>query len=63
MLTDDDNEPRNRPRKPRPLDNMSIDELKQYVVDLKDEIVRVEAAIQAKEAHKAAMAALFKTPE
>jgi uncharacterized small protein (DUF1192 family) len=63
MLTDDDTEPRNRPKKPKPLDNLSIDELKQYVVDLKDEIIRVEAAIKAKEAHKAAMSALFKTPE
>ena len=63
MLTDDDLEPRNRPKKPKPLDGMSIDELKQYVVDLKDEIVRVEAAIKAKETHKAAMDALFKKPE
>ena len=63
MLTDDDLEPRNRPKKPKALDGMSIDELKQYVADLKDEIVRVEAAIKAMEAHKAAMDAMFKTPD
>jgi uncharacterized small protein (DUF1192 family) len=62
MLTDDDNESRSRPKKPRPLDNMSIDELNAYVGELQTEIVRVEAAIKAKQAHMTAMAALFKTP-
>jgi uncharacterized small protein (DUF1192 family) len=63
MLTDDDLEPRNRPKKPKPLDSMSVDELNAYVADLKAEIDRVEAAIEAKQAHRRAMAALFKTPE
>jgi uncharacterized small protein (DUF1192 family) len=60
MLTDD-LEPQNRPNKPKPLDGMSIDELKSYVVALQDEIVRVEAAIAAKQAHMQAVSALFKT--
>jgi uncharacterized small protein (DUF1192 family) len=60
MLTDD-LEPQNQPKRPKPLDGMSIDELKSYVVALQDEIVRVEAAISAKQAHMQAVSALFKT--
>jgi uncharacterized small protein (DUF1192 family) len=63
MLTDDDLEPRNTPKKPRPLDDMSIGDLEAYVAALRAEIARVEAAIEAKKAHKAAMDALFKAPE
>ncbi len=62
MLTDDDNEPRSRPKKPIPLDNLSIDELNAYIGELQAEIGRVETAITAKRAHMAAMSALFKTP-
>jgi uncharacterized small protein (DUF1192 family) len=60
MLTDD-LEPQNQPRKSKPLDGMSIDELKSYVVALQDEIARVEAAITSKQAHMQAVSALFKT--
>ena len=59
----DDLEPQKQSKKPKPLDTLSIDELKEYVTELKAEIVRVEAAIGAKQAHMAAMASLFKTPE
>jgi len=62
MLTDDDLEPKNRPKKPKPLDVMSVDELKAYVDDLRAEIARAEAAIAAKSAHLAAADALFKKP-
>ena len=58
----EDLEPQKPVQKPKQLDGMSIDELRHYVADLKEEIVRVEAAIKAKEAHKAAVSALFKTP-
>jgi uncharacterized small protein (DUF1192 family) len=61
MLTDDD-EPRNKPAKPKPLDGLSVDDLKTYIADLEAEIARAEAAMKAKQAHIAAMAALFKTP-
>jgi uncharacterized small protein (DUF1192 family) len=63
MLTDDDEEPRGRPRKPRPLDDLSIGDLNAYVAELQAEIARVEAAITAKQAHMTAVAALFKTPD
>jgi uncharacterized small protein (DUF1192 family) len=62
MLIDDDLEPRNRPKKPRPLDGMSVDELRTYVDELKAEIARVEAAIGAKSSHLAAADAFFKKP-
>lgn len=62
MLMDDDLEPTNRPKKPRPLDGMSVEELRTYVDTLKAEIARVETAIAAKSAHLAAAAAFFKQP-
>ncbi len=58
MLTDDP-EPRQSAPRPRLLDPLSIDELRAYIVELKAEIVRVEAAIKAKVAHRDAVAALF----
>ena len=60
MLFDDDNTPKNQPRKPRSLDKMSVEELSEYINELKAEIVRVEADIKKKEAHKAAAASIFK---
>jgi len=58
----DDLEPQKQTRKPKPLDDMSIDDLKEYVVNLQAEIARVDAAIKAKQAHMNAMDALFKKP-
>jgi uncharacterized small protein (DUF1192 family) len=63
MLIDDDLEPKNRPKKPKPLDGMSVDELRAYVDELKAEIARAEAAIAAKTAHLAAADAFFKKPK
>jgi uncharacterized small protein (DUF1192 family) len=58
----EDLEPRNKAKKPKPLDDMSVGDLKDYVAALQAEIVRVEAAIKAKQAHLEAMNALFKAP-
>jgi len=58
----EDLEPQKQSKKPRPLDNMSVADLKDYVAALQAEIVRVEAAIKAKQAHLEAMNSLFKTP-
>jgi uncharacterized small protein (DUF1192 family) len=58
----DDIEPLNQPKKPKPLDGMSIDELQAYVVALKAEIVRVEQAIAARKAHLDAVSSLFRKP-
>jgi uncharacterized small protein (DUF1192 family) len=59
----DDLEPQKQSKKPKPLDNMSVGELQEYVAELQAEIVRVEAAIKGKQAHMTAMDALFKKPE
>jgi uncharacterized small protein (DUF1192 family) len=61
-MLDDEIEPRARPAEARPLDPLSVDELEAYIVSLKAEIARVEAAIAAKRVHRDAVAALFKTP-
>lgn len=62
MLTDDDFDPRTKRMKPRPLDMLSIDQLRTYVDDLKVEIIRVEADIAKKEKSKAAADSFFKVP-
>lgn len=61
IFEDKDDQPRNQPRKPRPLDNMSIEELERYIGDMKDEIVRVEGEIARKKAHRDAVSSLFKS--
>ena len=58
----EDLEPRNKVKKPKPLDDMSVGDLKEYVAALQAEIVRVEAAIKSKQAHLEAMNSLFKAP-
>lgn len=48
---------------PPALDMMGIEELQDYIAVLNNEIARVRAVIGAKDAHKAAAAAFFKTPQ
>jgi uncharacterized small protein (DUF1192 family) len=47
---------------PPVLDSYGIGELTAYIADLEAEIARVKAKIAAKDAHKAAASAFFKTP-
>ncbi|MGE0118188.1 MAG: DUF1192 domain-containing protein [Dongiaceae bacterium] len=54
-------EPRKKPYAPRDLDRMSIEELQDYIVSLEAEIARVKAKVDAKKAHLAGAAGLFKT--
>lgn len=61
IMFDDDLDPRTKKRKPRPLDNMSVQELEEYIAELKAEITRVEADIEKKKAHKDAISSLFKS--
>lgn len=61
MIFDDETDPKTRKPKLRPLDKMSVEELKAYVDDLKTEITRVEVEIGAKQKHKDAVSALFKS--
>jgi uncharacterized small protein (DUF1192 family) len=46
---------------PPVLDMLGIDELRGYITALEAEIARVKAVIAAKDAHKAAAAAFFRT--
>jgi uncharacterized small protein (DUF1192 family) len=45
----------------RKLDRMSVDDLRAYIADMKTEIARVEAAIDAKESFRAKAESVFKT--
>jgi uncharacterized small protein (DUF1192 family) len=47
---------------PPALDMLGVAELQEYILVLQAEITRVQAVIAAKDAHKAAAAAFFKTP-
>jgi uncharacterized small protein (DUF1192 family) len=58
----EDLEPQKQSKKPKPLDNMSVADLKDYIAALQAEITRAEAAMKAKQAHLEAMNSLFKTP-
>lgn len=60
MIFDEDTEPKNRKKTLKPLDNMSVDELGEYLSDLRAEILRVEAEMGKKQKHLADMDALFK---
>ena len=44
------------------LDTLGIDELRDYIGELKDEIMRVEADIVRKNSHRNAADAFFKRP-
>jgi uncharacterized small protein (DUF1192 family) len=63
IFLDEDSAP--LPRKllaPPVLDKLGVAELEAYISDLESEILRVRAAISAKQAHAQAAAAFFKTP-
>ncbi len=62
MFNDEDLDPKTKRLKPRLLDNLSVDDLKAYINDMKAEIARVESDIVKKEAHKNAISGLFKKP-
>lgn len=62
MIFDEETDPKTKRAKPRLLDNMSVPDLKEYVVHLQDEIKRVEAEIAKRDKHKSAVDAIFKKP-
>jgi uncharacterized small protein (DUF1192 family) len=57
----DDLEPRKAKPKPKNLDPMSVEDLLEYIEELKAEIRRVEENMAKKKAHLSAAAGLFKT--
>lgn len=53
-------EPLTKRQKPKDLEVMSVDALKEYIAGLEAEIERARAAIAAKESHKTAAETFFK---
>ncbi|MDE1152917.1 MAG: DUF1192 domain-containing protein [Micavibrio sp.] len=60
MSFDDDIDPKTKRHKPRLLDNLSVPDLKNYIAQLHEEIIRVEAEVTRKEKHLSAADALFR---
>lgn len=62
MAVDDEDERPKKPKglEPRVLDRLSIEELQDYIAELKAEIARTEADIAKKRAVNAAAEAFFK---
>lgn len=60
MIFDDDTEPKTKKKILKPLDKFSIDELAEYIDDLKTEIIRAETEMGKKKKHMTAVDALFK---
>jgi uncharacterized small protein (DUF1192 family) len=61
MVQDDELPVRKRRRlEPLVLDALSVEELHQYIQELRDEISRVEADISRKNSHRSAADAFFK---
>ena len=59
-MFDDENEPRKKPQGFKDLERLSLDELQEYIQELKAEIVRAEADIGKKKAKAAAASSFFK---
>jgi uncharacterized small protein (DUF1192 family) len=63
MAQEDDAPPRKRVRLEKlVLDTLGIDELRDYIGELREEIARVEADILRKQSHRGAAEAFFKRP-
>lgn len=59
-MMENDDLPRNVPKPKLNLDPMSIEELHEYIGELKEEIDRARGEIARKEAHRAGVDSLFK---
>lgn len=63
MLNPDDLEPPRKSVKPMDLQTLSIEELKNYISSLQDEIARVEDMIGKKQSHRSGLDSLFNLPK
>ncbi len=64
MVFDDDTPPPKPVRLPKlPLDLLGVEELGDYILELREEIIRVEAEIARKRHHRSAADAFFRKPE
>jgi uncharacterized small protein (DUF1192 family) len=59
-MEEQDLEPRTKRQKPKDLDVMSVEALKEYIAGLEAEIERARGAIAGKTSHKAAAESFFK---
>lgn len=57
----DDLEPRKRPQQKKNLEVMSLEELDDYIAELKAEIARTEQEIAKKRDHRSSADAIFKS--
>ena len=63
-MVDDEDLPVRKPRRLEKLvlDTLGIEELRDYIGELKEEIVRVEADIARKQGHRSAADSFFRRP-
>lgn len=59
-MFDDELEPQKQSAKLKNLEPMSLDELRRYIAEMKEEIERAEAEIVRKKAHMDAASSVFK---
>ena len=59
-MDEDDLRPQKGPAKLRPLDDLSIGDLENYIAEMEAEIARVRAEIDKKNRHRAGVEGLFK---
>jgi uncharacterized small protein (DUF1192 family) len=57
----DEEEPAKKPKKPKPLDDLSVGDLEAYIAALESEIERVKTALKAKQLYAESVAGLFKS--
>ena len=55
-----DDLPQNMPKKKRDLDPMSVEELREYISEMEEEIERVNGEITKKQSHRANVDSLFR---
>jgi uncharacterized small protein (DUF1192 family) len=61
-MLEEDFLPQKQKPQPKKLDSLSVDELNEYIEEMKAEIVRVEAEIKRKKASVDAASLFFKKP-
>ena len=62
-MFDEDEPPRPKHRlTPLILDTLGVEEMREYIAELRAEIARVEADISKKQGHRSSAEAFFKTP-
>ena len=63
MLMEEEAPPKRRRVEPLLLDPLGVEELREYIAELRTEIGRAEAAITRKQDHRSSVDALFRFPK